>query len=181
LYGTSGIGSQFTIEPVQYVGGVWTNVQMVAADFNGDRVTDILAYRADNGAFHKWYSDGVDDFWFTYEPTHYVGNAPGAWTNVQMVPANFDVNGRSDVLVYRADTGAYANWYSDGGTDAGFVYEATQYTSLVWTDVRMVASRAILCGLTHSRIRPIGSSREGYRSPIALSNNARDRPIPHGK
>jgi hypothetical protein len=29
----------------------------------------------------------------------YVGNAPGAWTNIQMMPADFNGDGRTDILI----------------------------------------------------------------------------------
>jgi hypothetical protein len=79
------------------VGGGWTNVGMVPADFNGDGRTDILVYRTDNGLFAKWYSDGGVDSTFLYQITGQVG---GGWTNVGMVPADFNGDGRTDILVY---------------------------------------------------------------------------------
>jgi hypothetical protein len=96
------VDAGFTYEPVGYVGnaaGAWTNIQVVPADFNGDHRTDVLVYRTDNGAYAKLYSDGSVDAGFTYEPTQYAGGAAGAWTNIQIVAADFNADGKADLLI----------------------------------------------------------------------------------
>ncbi len=129
---------------MQYVGNApnaWINIRMIAADFNGDLKTDVLVYRTDTGAYAKWFSDGGIDAGFTDEPTQYVGGAPNAWTNIQMVPGDFNHDGVGDLLVYRSDTGAFQKWYGDDTTiGPGFTYEPTQYAGApgAWTNVTMV-------------------------------------------
>jgi hypothetical protein len=43
--------------------------------------------------------------------------------------ADFKGDGRTDVLVYRPNDGAFAKWYSDGGADAGFQGQAVGYVA----------------------------------------------------
>jgi FG-GAP-like repeat len=125
MYGTGGMSPQFLYQAEGYAGGApgaWTSVGMVAADFNGDGKTDILAFRSDNGAYAKWYSDGGVDATFLYQTVHYADNAPGKMTNVGMVAADFNGDGKTDILVYDHDY--FAKWYSDGGVDSTFLYQA---------------------------------------------------------
>jgi hypothetical protein len=146
LYGTGDTNSQFTAEPIQYVGnapGAWTHVQMVAADFNGDGKTDLLVYRTDTGAYAKWFSDGGVDAGFKYQSAGYVANASGAWKNIQIVATDFNGDGKTDLLVYRTDTGAFTKWFSDGGVDPGFKYQSAGYVanaSGAWTNIQMLAA-----------------------------------------
>jgi hypothetical protein len=44
-----------------------------------------------------------------------------------MVTADFNGDRKTDLLVYRPDTGAYQKWYSDGLVDPNFVTEPTHY------------------------------------------------------
>jgi hypothetical protein len=51
---------------------------LIPADFNGDRLTDVLVYQADTGLFAKWYSGDPGTCWpgFLYRDVRYT--LPGA-------------------------------------------------------------------------------------------------------
>jgi hypothetical protein len=116
-YGSSAVGSAFDFQPTRVAGGGspgWDRIAMVPADFDGDRKTDVLVYRPEDGAFAKWYSrsDGARSPDFDYQPASAAGGLRGAWSGVVMLPADFDGDGRTDILIYRPESARYEKWYA---------------------------------------------------------------------
>jgi hypothetical protein len=87
---------------------------MIPGDFNGDGKTDILVFRPSDGAFWKWYGDdnGVSPD-FGYQQGRYIGGVPGFVTGAQMIPGDFNGDGKTDILVFRASDGAFWKWYGE--------------------------------------------------------------------
>jgi hypothetical protein len=116
-YGDSGSPApDLAFQPVRYAGdapGVVTGATPARSDFNGDLRSDVLLSRSSDGAFWKWYSDGPGigpDFTFPYAP-RYLGGSPGAVGGAQMIPIDFNGDGKTDMLIFRASDGAYWKWY----------------------------------------------------------------------
>ena len=75
-------------------------------DFNGDGKSDILLQYADTGAVYVWELDGL-----SIKAGGFVGgdDGPGAKWQVKST-GDFDGDGRSDILLQYADTGACYVW-----------------------------------------------------------------------
>ena len=75
-------------------------------DFNGDGKSDILLQYADTGAVYVWELDGL-----SIKAGGFVGgnDGPGAKWQVKST-GDFDGDGRSDILLQYADTGAVYVW-----------------------------------------------------------------------
>jgi hypothetical protein len=95
-----------------------------------------LYYRASSaGYFGKWYSNNEGDDGtsadFNYTGPRYIGGAPNNLPGAQLIPCDFDGDGKTDILVFRPDDGYFGKWYSrnDGhdGTSADFTYRGPRY------------------------------------------------------
>ena len=86
-------------------------------DFNGDGKSDILLQYADNGACYVWeMGDGTDGL--SIKAGGFIGgyDGPGAKWQVKST-GDFDGDGKSDILLQYADTGACYVWEMGGGAD----------------------------------------------------------------
>ncbi len=74
------------------------------------------------GEYSKWYSDSIiqPDF-TTKNQLEFVGGAPGIAPGVQMMPMDFNGDGKQDLLVFKPSTGTYWKWYSDSRVGTGFI------------------------------------------------------------
>ena len=92
-------------------------------DFNGDGKSDILLQYADTGAVYVWQM-GDGDSGPDIQASGFIGgyNGPGAKWQAKGT-GDFDGDGKSDILLQYADTGACYVWEMDGLTikTGGFV------------------------------------------------------------
>ena len=92
-------------------------------DFNGDGKSDILLQYADTGAVYVWQM-GDGDSGPDIKASGFIGgyNGPGAKWQAKGT-GDFDGDGKSDILLQYADTGACYVWEMDGLTikTGGFV------------------------------------------------------------
>lgn len=118
-YGTQAIGG---------APGTVTGAQMIPADWNGDGYQDLLVFKPADGSFRKWYGGPGTTPGFTEQPVRHLGGAPGAVTDAQMIPTDFDGDGHTDILVFRASSGAYWKWYSAAADPSpDFRYQVGRY------------------------------------------------------
>ena len=142
------VGPDFDYQAVRHIGGkpgAWSDAQLIPIDFDGNGKMDILAFRPSDGAFAKWYSDpngkvGPD---FDYQAVRHIGGKPGAWSDAQLIPIDFDGNGKMDILAFRPSDGAFAKWYSDPNGKVGpdFNYQAVQFIGGkpgAWTGAQLI-------------------------------------------
>jgi hypothetical protein len=109
--------------------GVVQGAQMIPADFNGDKKTDILIFRSSDGAFWKWYGDtgGPSADFSSYQQQRFIGGKAGVVMGAQMIPGDFNGDGKTDILVFRSSDGAFWKWYGDtGGPSADFSFYQQQ-------------------------------------------------------
>jgi subtilisin family serine protease len=92
-----------------------TNGQWVPADFNGDGKTDIIHAVENSNYVHTWLSNGNGTFTVgTFSPG--VGYAV---TNGQWLPADFNGDGRTDIIHAVENSNYVHTWLSNGGAASG--------------------------------------------------------------
>src|SRR5207249_1271248 len=108
--------ADFLYEPLRYLGGasnVISHAQIISGDWNGDGYTDVVVFRATDGAFWKWYGDVDMSPDFVYQAGRFIGGSPGIGAGAQIIPGDFNGDGRKDVVVFRQADGAFWKWYGD--------------------------------------------------------------------
>ena len=90
--------------------------QLIPGDFNGDNITDILAYNPGTGEDALWYGTGsttgpyFDKQWAFNEDAVYE----------QMITGNFNSDNITDILAYNPGLGEDALWYGTGATSGPY-------------------------------------------------------------
>ena len=99
-----------------------------AAQFNGNRTADFLIFTdttpsvPDSARYYRCL-DGVQ--YYIYCTNHLLGFSGGGHT---VVPADFNGDGYTDLLVFRPTDGFYAKWYSDPNNPNGdFIRQPGEY------------------------------------------------------
>lgn len=124
-YSSVSVGPDFNYQAVRKIGsGGWENSQLIPMDFNADGKMDLLVYRPSDGSFAKWYSGITIGPDFNYQAVRKIGG--GGWGNSQLIPMDFDADGKMDLLVHRLSDGSFAKWYSDSTTGPDFNYQAVR-------------------------------------------------------
>ncbi|MGH9843252.1 MAG: FG-GAP repeat domain-containing protein, partial [Blastocatellia bacterium] len=131
-YSNGTIGPDFNYQASRFIGGrpgALQGAQLIPGDFNGDGKTDILVFHSSDGQFAKWYSDATIGPDFNYQPEHFIGRGAGDLPDAQLIPGDFNGDGKTDILVFRSSDGYFAKWYSDSGGTIGpdFNYQASRY------------------------------------------------------
>jgi hypothetical protein len=81
-------------------------------DFNQDGHPDILIHNIDSGAFQAWYMDGINrTSWGDFDPYLSVPDSTG-WRVVGI--ADFNHDGRIDIVIHNGVTGETQIWYMNG-------------------------------------------------------------------
>ena len=145
-YSDGNVGPDFNYQPVRFIGGkpgVWSGAQLIPIDFDGNGKVDILAFRPSDGAFAKWYSDGNIGPDFNYQPVRFIGGQSGRWSDAQLIPIDFDGNGKVDILAFRPSDGAFAKWYGDPNGKVGpdFNYQPVRFIggqSGRWSNAQLI-------------------------------------------
>src|SRR5205814_1672573 len=78
---------------------------------------------------------------FNYQAVGAIGGTPGSWPDAQMIPIDFNGDGKMDVIVFRPSTSEFAKWYSDGSTGPAFNYQAVGAIGGApgnWPDAQMI-------------------------------------------
>ncbi|HXH28810.1 MAG TPA: FG-GAP-like repeat-containing protein, partial [Candidatus Polarisedimenticolia bacterium] len=98
-------GPDFVYTQTRYIGGAAgtvTGATLIPADVNGDRKMDFFVFRPSDGAFWKWYNYGGRQPDFAYQPARYLGGRPGLLPNARMIPADFNGDGKEDMIIFRS-------------------------------------------------------------------------------
>jgi hypothetical protein len=90
--GSSAIAVATCLQPIDQRGFLRPGTGKVRCDSG--------AYESGHNVFATWYSDGGVNAGFQSQAVGYVAGAPGAWTNVVVVPADFNGDGQTDLLVH---------------------------------------------------------------------------------
>jgi len=129
MNGTTKIGgsylSQNRIEPTWRMVGI--------ADFDGNGKQDILWQESTAGWLYVWYMDGVTKIGGSYLSQNRIDPT---WRMVGI--ADFDGNGKSDILWQESSAGWLYVWYMDGVTKLGGSYLSPNKINPTW---RMVGVR----------------------------------------
>lgn len=107
--------SDVTLNFQSYVYTLWSSnyTRVVAADFNGDGVSDVLLYRAGDGATYLGINSTPQ--WGTFSSgsvTYYPQTFSAGYNFLQ--PADLNGDGRSDLIVYNSGTAAAWTLLSTG-------------------------------------------------------------------
>jgi hypothetical protein len=82
----------------------------------------VLVYRPSDGFFALWYGQATVGPDFNYQ----AGRLTIA--DAQLIPGDFNGDGRTDVLVYRPSDGFFALWYGPVTVGPDFVYQPGRLT-----------------------------------------------------
>ncbi|MGH9843926.1 MAG: FG-GAP repeat domain-containing protein, partial [Blastocatellia bacterium] len=125
-YSDETIGPDFIYQASRFIAGgpgALPGAQLIPGDFNGDGKTDILVFRSSDGQFAKWYGGGTIGPDFNYQAGRFIAGSPGALQGAQLIPGDFNGDGKTDILVFRSSDGQFAKWYSNGTIGPDFNYQ----------------------------------------------------------
>lgn len=106
-------------------------VPMAAADFNGDSKTDLVWRNSTSGRVIVWYMDGVAR---TGTAAIWPATNPGESAWVPMAAADFNFDGKPDLIWRNSASGRVIVWFMDGATRTGTapIWAATNPGESAW-------------------------------------------------